>query len=70
MIETIVFILFVGAILFVALAAPKPADKKEKHTAPQQPTIEADQTNDGALSQPPKPADRSSSPPKSPDDPG
>ncbi|MGO9425254.1 MAG: hypothetical protein ACLQAR_03895 [Steroidobacteraceae bacterium] len=56
MIETISVILFILAILFVALAAPKPADKKKK--------------DDLVPQQPAKPADHSSSPPKSPDDTG
>jgi hypothetical protein len=72
MIETIGLILFLLAILFVAIAAPKPAGKKakEKEPVPQQPMIAADKTNNGALSQPPKPADHSASPPQSPDNPG
>jgi hypothetical protein len=56
MIETISVILFVLAILFVALAAPKPADKKKK--------------DDLVSQQPAKPTDHSPSPPKSPDEPG
>ncbi len=56
MIETISVILFVLAILFVALAAPKPVDKKKK--------------DDLVPQQPAKPADHPPSPPQPPDDPG
>jgi len=67
MIETIGLILFVLAILFVAMAAPKPAGKKEKNPVPQQPLAAADEANNGTLTEPSKPADHSPSPPQSPD---